>query len=98
MSIHLQDRDTFKESAQRCQSRLRHCRGKRMIGRYLHHPMAISIIGRVLRQALIAMLTLETTKEGIISFDLRMFILIMIMLLVMNEDQGIEKHVLLWFN
>ena len=63
-----------------------------MMRKYPHHPMAASIAGRELRQALIAMLTSETTKEGIIPFDLQMFILIMIMLLT-NEDQGIEKHV-----
>ena len=40
------------------------------------------------------MLTSETEKEGITIYDIRMFILIMIMLLIMNEDQGIEKHVL----
>ena len=74
------------ESAQRCQSRPRHRRGKRMMGKHPHHPMVVSVIGRELRQALIGMLTSETTKEGIITFDLRMFILIMIMLLIMNED------------
>jgi hypothetical protein len=64
-----------------------------MMGKHPHHPMEISIAGRELRQALIAILTLETTKEGITIFYLQMFILIMIMLLIMNEDQGIEKHV-----
>ena len=64
------------------------------MGKHPHHPMEVSIAGREWRQVLIAMLTLETAKEGITTFDLRMFILIMIMLLIMNEDQGIEKHVL----
>ena len=63
-----------------------------MMGTHPHHPMAVSIVGRELRQALIAILTLGTTKEGITIFYLGMFILIMIMLLIMNDDQGIEKH------
>ena len=64
-----------------------------MMGNHPHHPMAVPIAGRELRQALIAILTSKTTKEGITTFDLQMFNLIMIMLLIMNEDQGIEKHV-----
>ena len=64
-----------------------------MMGKHPHHPMAVSIVGRELRQALIAILTSETAREGITIFDLQMFILIMIMLLIMNEDQGIKKHV-----
>ena len=92
LNIDFQAQDTLKESAQRSQIRLRHCRGKRMMGKHPHHPMAVSIAGRELRQALIAILTSETAKEGITTFDLRMFIF-MIMLLVMNKDQGIEKPV-----
>lgn len=64
-----------------------------MVGKHPNHPMEVPIAGRELRQALITILTSETTKEGITIFDLRMFILIMIMLLIMNEYQGIEKHV-----
>ena len=94
MNIDLQAQDTPEESAQRCQICPRLRRGKRMMGKHPHHPMAVSIAGRELRQALIAILTSKTTKEGIITFDLLMFILIIIMLLIMNEDQGIEKHVL----
>ena len=62
------------------------------MGKHPHHPMAVSIVGRELRQSLIAILTSKIKNEGIITFDLRMFILIMIMLLIMNEDQGIGKH------
>ena len=65
-----------------------------MMGKHPHHRMAVPIARRELRQALIAILTSEIAKEGITIFDLRMFIFIMIMLLIMNEDQGIEKHVL----
>ena len=64
-----------------------------MMGKHPHHPMVVSIAGKELRQALITILTSEIAKEGITFFDLRMFILIMIMLLIMNEYQGIEKHV-----
>ena len=64
-----------------------------MMGKHPHDPMAISIAGRGMRQSLIAILTSETSREGITIFNLLMFILIMIMLLIMNEDQGNEKHV-----
>ena len=64
-----------------------------MMGKHPHHPTTVPIAGIELRQAPITILTLETKKEGITIFDLRMFILSMIMLLRMNEDQGIEKHV-----
>jgi len=40
----------------------------------------------------IAIMTSDTTKEGITTFNLQMFIFIMIMLLMLNQDQGIKKH------
>ena len=63
-----------------------------MMGTHPHHPMAVSIVGKELRQALIAILTPETTRKGIATLDIRMFILITIMFLRMNVKHGIEKH------
>lgn len=63
-----------------------------MMGTHPHHPMIVPIAGRELRQALIAILTSEAAREGITNFDLRMFISIMIMLLILNVKHGIEKH------
>jgi len=63
-----------------------------MMGTHPHHLTAVTIIGRDLRQALIAILTPETTRKGITTFNMRMFISIMIMLLMMNEEHGIEKN------
>ena len=68
-----------------------------MMGKHPHHPMAVPIAGKELRQALIAILTLETAMEGITISDLRMLILMMIMFLIMNKDQGIKKIYFLWF-
>ena len=65
-----------------------------MMGTHPHHPMEVSMARKELRQALIAILTLEIARKGITTLDIRMFILIIIMLLIMNEDQGIEKHAL----
>jgi len=64
-----------------------------MMGTHPHHPMVVSIAGKELRQALITILTPETAREGITTFDLRMFISIMIMLIIMNVKHGIEKNV-----
>jgi len=64
-----------------------------MMEKHPHHPMPVSIAGGELREALISILISVTARKGITIFDLQMFILIMIMLLIMNEVQGIEKHV-----
>ena len=62
-----------------------------MMGTHPHHPKAV-FVGKELRQALIAILTSKTTREGITTFDLQMFISIMIMFLIMHRKHGIEKH------
>jgi len=64
-----------------------------MMGKHPHHSMAVSIAGKELRQALIAILTLETARKGITTLDIRMFISIIIMLRMMSVKHGIEKHV-----
>ena len=66
-----------------------------MMGTHPHHPMVVPIAGKELRQALIAILTSGTTKEGIITFDPQIFN--MIILLIIRKDKGIGKHALLWF-
>ena len=63
------------------------------MGTHPHRPVAVSIARKELRPALIAILTPEIAKKGITSFDIRMFISIIIMLLMMDVKQGIEKHV-----
>ena len=55
--------------------------------------MAAPIAGKEFRQALITILTPETTREGITTLDIQMFISITIMLLIMSIKHGIEKHV-----
>jgi len=64
-----------------------------MMGTHPHHPMAMPVAGRELRQALITITTPETKRKGITSLNIRMFILIIIMFLEMNVNQDIEKHV-----
>ena len=64
-----------------------------MMGTLPHHPMEVSVAGKELMQVLITILTLETTRKGITTFDMRIFISIMIMLLMMNVKHGIKKHV-----
>jgi len=64
-----------------------------MMGTHPHHPMVVSIAGKDLRQALIAILTPEAARKGITTLDIQMFISIIIMLLEMNVNHGIEKHV-----
>ena len=63
------------------------------MGTHPHHPMVVSIARKGLRQALIAILTPESTRKGITSLDIRMFISIIIMFLITNVIHGIEKHV-----
>ena len=64
-----------------------------MMGAHPHYPMAIPIAVKELRQALITIHAPEMTRKGITSFDIRMFISIIIMLLMMSIKHGIEKHV-----
>jgi len=55
--------------------------------------MAVSIARKESRQALIAILTTKTTRKGITTLDIRMFISIMIIFLMMDINQDIKKHV-----
>ena len=64
-----------------------------MMGTHPHHPMVVTIVGKELRQALIAILTLEMARKGITTLDILMFISIIIMLLMMDVKHGIEKYV-----
>jgi len=64
-----------------------------MMGTHTHHSVEVSIARQELRKALIAILTPQIAREGIITFDLRMFISIIILLLKMNIKHGIKKHV-----
>ena len=58
-----------------------------------HHPIEVSMARKELRQALIAILALDTERKGIISFNIQMFISMIIMFLMMSVKYGIEKHV-----
>ena len=60
-----------------------------MMGTHDHYPMAVPIAGKELRQALITIMT----PEAYSGLDIKMFISIIIMLLMMDINQGIEKHV-----
>lgn len=64
-----------------------------MVGTLPHHPMAVPIVGRELRKTLITIMTPELTRKAITSFDIRMFISIIIMLLMSNLKHGIKRHV-----
>ena len=64
-----------------------------MMGIHPHHPMEVPIVGKKLRLALIAIMTPEETRKGINSLHIQMLILITIMLLMMDINQGIKKHV-----
>ena len=64
-----------------------------MMGTHPHHPMAVPITRKDLRQARIAILTPEMARKGITTLDIRMFISIIIMLIKMNVNHGLEKHV-----
>ena len=64
-----------------------------MMGTHPHHPMAVPIVGKDPRQALIAIIAPETTRKGITSISILKFIRITIMLLMMNINHGIKKHV-----
>jgi len=63
------------------------------MGTHHHHPMAVSIARKELSQDLIAIMTPEAIRKGITSLDIRMFISIIIMLLMMDINKGIRKHV-----
>ena len=65
-----------------------------MIGTHPHHPMVVSIAGKELRQALITIISPKTERKGITSLDIRIFISITILLLMMDINQCIKKHVL----
>ena len=64
-----------------------------MMGTHHHHPMTAHIAKEELRQALIAIIAPKTARKGITSLSILKFILITIMLLMMNINHGIEKHV-----
>jgi len=92
-----QDWDTMKEIDQRCQMIWRYCWKhwwKRMRLSHHRYPMVLSIVRKQLRKALIAIFTTETTRKGITSLNIWMFILITIMLLTMDVNHYIKKHVL----
>ena len=65
-----------------------------MMGTHHHHPMTVHIVEKELRQALIAIISLQITERYITSLSILEFISITIMLLIMNVKHGIEKHVL----
>ena len=60
-----------------------------MMGKHPHHPM----VRKELRQALITILTPETTRKGITTLDIQMFISIIIMFLNTDVKHGIKNHV-----
>jgi len=64
-----------------------------MMGIHHHHPMAAHIAKKELRQALIAIMAPETARKGITSLIIPKFILITCMLLMMDINHGIRKHV-----
>jgi len=64
-----------------------------MMGTHPHHPIEVSVARRELRQALITIITSKTTREGITTLDILMLISIIIMFLMMDINQDIEKHV-----
>ena len=63
------------------------------MGTHPHHPMAVANAGKELRQALIAILTPEMERKRITTLDIRMFISIIIMFLMMGINQDMKKHV-----
>ena len=65
-----------------------------MMGKHPHHPIVHSFIRKELRKALIAILTLEMARKGITTLDIRMFISITIMLLMMDINHGIKELVI----
>ena len=56
--------------------------------------MVVPIAGKELRQDLSTIMTPEAARKGITSLDIQMFISIISMLLMMNVNHGIKKHVL----
>ena len=63
------------------------------MGTLHHHPMKTHITEKELKQALVTMITPETTEKRITSFDILVLILITSMSLTMNIDHGVKKHV-----
>lgn len=59
-----------------------------------HNLMAVPIVGKEPKQTLIAIMTSEVARKGILSLNIQMLISIIIILLMMNINQGIKKHVL----
>ena len=55
--------------------------------------MEVHVAIEELRQALITMITPDTTRRGIKSLDILKFIFIISMFLIMNVDHGIRKLV-----
>lgn len=63
-----------------------------MMGTHYHHPMAVHIAEKELRQGFIAIIAPETTRRGVNNLNIPKFILITIML-IMNINHGVKKHV-----
>lgn len=61
------------------------------MGTHHHQPMGVCIAEKGLRQALVPMIIPETKKQGITSLSILMLILITTILLIMNENHGIEE-------
>ena len=64
-----------------------------MMGTHHHHPMAVHIAEKELRQAHITIMAPKIARKGITSLSMPNFILIRTMLLMMNVKHGIKKHV-----
>lgn len=62
-----------------------------MMGMHHYQPMAVCIAEKELRQVLVPMFVPETNRKGITSLGILMFILITTILLIMNENHGIEE-------
>ena len=59
-----------------------------MMGTHHHHPMAVHITEKEMRQALIAIMALEIERRGINNVNIPKFILIA-RILIMNLNHGI---------
>ena len=63
------------------------------MGTLYHHPMEVHVAVKELRQALITVIALEITREGITSITIPEIIFIIRMLLIINVDPDIIKLV-----
>lgn len=63
------------------------------MGTLHHNSMMTHMVVKELRQALVTMIAPETTKKGITSIDILVFIFITRISLTMNINHGIRKHV-----